>query len=124
VTPTTGGVLAVGLTTTGTSDQFTLPGNGTSSAYALSSVVTAVSGSSPSATIALQVQDAAGTWRQVAALSAQTSAGGAATIVTQAAVVAALGGNLASMLTSTARIAWTVTGTTPSITAVVAATAQ
>jgi hypothetical protein len=120
-----GGVLAVGLNASGASDPFALPApGGQLNAVFLSSVVTAVSGTSPSLTVFLDVQGQDGTWRQVAALTAQTAVGGAATTVSAATITANLGATVVQGLNDdTGRLRWTVSGTAPVVTAMIAATA-
>lgn len=99
------------LTAAGTSDSFSLA---THTAI-VSSIVTAVSGTTPSLQVFLDVQDVAGNWVQQAALTAQTAAG-----VQSSAFVATVAGPSGRL----ARFRWTLTGTTPTATVLLTAAAR
>ena len=76
----------------------------------LSAVITAVSGTTPSLTVSLDMQDGAGQWiTGIAALTALTDVGQAYTSIGAGLTVATLPSGMV-------RVVWTVTGTTPSIT--------
>jgi hypothetical protein len=105
-----GNMLWATLAASGTTEPFQLAAHGR---YAIASTVTAVSGTTPSLQVFLDVQDAAGNWVQVAALAAQTAAG------TQSGT----GTNTATQgpQAKVARFRWTLSGTTPTATVILAA---
>jgi hypothetical protein len=79
----------------------------------LSAVVSAATGTTPSLTVSLDQQDAAGDWiTGIASLTALTGPGQAFTSIGPGLAVAQLVSGLV-------RVVWTITGTTPSFTAAV-----
>jgi hypothetical protein len=98
---TLGGFWAV-LTGAGTGDPFQL---GAAPQALVASVVTSAAGTTPSLQVFLDVIDVSGNWVQVAALTAQTAAGTQFAAVTPS--------STAVNLTRTARLRWTLSGTSP-----------
>jgi hypothetical protein len=96
------------LTGPGNSDPFHLAAHTAIAA----SVVTAVSGTTPSLQVFLDVQDPAGNWVQQVALTAQTGAG-----VQSSAFVS----NVVGASGRVARFRWTLTGTNPTATVLLTA---